>query len=197
LTLTGTPSPRDLLSVGYSSSFLRGYQASPYRFARFLGPGAALPLAHEEVHPERRLRHAVTLRHNHRASEVTTLRSHLRLYGDDWGVRSVTAGLEVVLDLGAVELGGHARGYMQTRASFYEDEYAQERSLMTADRELSRFYDVFAGARLGWRREPSGGAVRAVRLDLELTGFAFFFPEFSELPRRLGVVSEIGFGVEL
>jgi hypothetical protein len=189
--------PRDIWRLGYTVSLSDGYQASPYRFARFedsLAP-EGLPLAQEETHPQTRLRHAVTLAWNHKAFEATFVRSHLRMYADDWGLLSLTGGAEYDVVFGPVTVGGIARGYAQQGASFYEDLYPSRRRYMTADRELSSFFDVFAGGKIGLQRSLHG-VIERIRVEVEVVGFGFWFPSFSELPRRLGVVSELGVGLE-
>src|SRR6185436_16309880 len=77
--LAGTPGPDDLVDLGYSASYLSGYQASPYRFVALHVPGAVGPaLGRPETVPGTRLRHAVTLRWNHHMFTDTALRSHVR-----------------------------------------------------------------------------------------------------------------------
>lgn len=192
LYVTATPDPRDLVSVDYTVSVLRGYQASPYRFARFRQAGMTQQLFFaRELHPEARLRHALTLRWNRHLGRDTALRPHMRLYADDWGVRSLTAGSELVSGFGAWELGAHVRGYVQRHAAFYRDVYGGLRRYMTSDRELSSFADGFAGAQLArlWGRP---GGTFAGRVELRLSGFAFRFWEFSRLPTRYGLVADLG-----
>ena len=176
--------PRDIFNASYDLTRVDGYQSSPYRYA-FIADPSGIPIAFPEVAPDRRLRHAVTLRWNHHLLADTALRSHARVYADDWGLRSLTAGSEVVVGLAPFELGAQARLYAQQHARFYQDVYDAPRMYMTADRELSTFQDVFAGVRAAWIGET-------VAVDASFTGFAFRFPEFLRLPRRTGFTAALG-----
>lgn len=187
--------PRDLVSATYSLSFLTGYQSSPYRFVRIEDPAVpALTLGAPEVHPDTRVRHAVSLRWNRHVFTDSAIRSRLRFYGDSWGVLSVTAGLEYVIGLGDFEVGLIARGYLQGHASFYEDGYDEPRRYMTADRELSTFFDGFGGGRLAYRRDIGESFIKQLRAEIKAEGFAFRFTEFSRLPTRTGIIAELALG---
>jgi hypothetical protein len=176
--------PSDIFTTSYDLSRATGYQASPYRYA-FVADPTGVPIAFPETAPELRTRHALTTRWNHHLGTDTALRSHARVYGDDWGVRSLTAGTEVVVGMEPFEVSASARLYAQTHADFYQDVYDQPRRYMTADRELSTFQDAFVGVRGRWIGET-------LSLDASLTGFAFRFPEFARLPTRRGFIAAIG-----
>jgi hypothetical protein len=193
LSATVVASRNDLLSLTYAPSYLFGYQGSPYRFVRYFDPAAASLVSAPEVVPEKRLRHALVLSHNHHLLTDSALRSHARAYWDDWGVLSGTVGTEYVHGLGAFEPSVFARGYYQGKAGFYEDGYPARQRYMTADRELGSFWDVFAGVRLGYRDSPVG-FLKELRGDLKLTGFFFAFREFERLPERRGFTAELGLG---
>jgi uncharacterized protein DUF3570 len=175
----------DIFQASYDLGRANGYQASPYRYA-FVADSTGVPIGHPENVPELRTRHSATLRWNHHLLEDAALRSHARVYVDDWGVRSLTAGSEFVVGLEPWELAASVRVYAQQHAEFYQDLYDQPRVFMTADRELSTFQDVFAGVRARWSHEDT------LAFDASLTGFAFRFPEFARLPSRLGLVAAIG-----
>ncbi len=192
--LTVTPSPRDLVSLGYSFAWLDGYQASPYRFV-FFGDGASRG-AVPETDPATRARHALTLRWNRHLFRDSALRSHLRGYADDWGVWSVTAGTEYVVGFGDFSVGVHVRGYFQERASFYQPSYPAPLTYMTADRELSTFVDGFGGARVGWSRRRVG-PFDELRAEAKLDGFGFWFFDFPRLRARDGLVAELAIGASL
>lgn len=174
----------DIFTASYELSRATGYQVSPYRYA-FVADPSNVPIAFPETAPDTRTRHAVTVRWNHHVLRDAVLRSHARAYGDDWGVRSLTTGTELVVGMEPWEFAVNARLYAQQHARFYQDVYDRPRMFMVADRELSSFQDVFAGVRAGWIGET-------LALDASLTGFAFRFPEFSRLPRRMGVTAAIG-----
>jgi hypothetical protein len=193
--LTFVLSPDDLLDASYTASYIEGYQASPYRFVAFRGTsGSPIVSNGPEVDPDRRVRHAVTIRWNHHMFTDTALRSHLRGYADDWGIASVTAGTEYVVGFGPIETGLFVRGYAQRHAEFYAAEYDAPMRYMTADRELASFVDGFGGARLAWRQARMG-VFEDVHLEAKGTGFAFRFFDFPRLRERTGAIGEIAFGL--
>ncbi len=196
----------DLVTFDYTFMFVDGYQASPYRFvpvtfAAFSGFPGATP----ERDPETRIRHAASVRWNHHAFKDTAIKSHLRGYLDDWGILSITGGVEYVIgfNLGKgsptpssdFELGVFARGYAQNSATFYQAVYDQPRKYMTADRELSSLIDAFGGLRLGWARRV--GIFDELRADLKGTGFVFKYFDFPRLTGRTGLIGELAIGGSL
>ena len=193
--LTFVLGENDLVDVGYTASYLDGYQESPYRFVYFRGatPSPLLPAQREEV-PERRFRNSLTLRWNHHLFSDTALRSHVRGYLDDWGVRSVTTGTEYVVGFGEIETALFIRGYAQQHADFYSPQYAERRRYMTADRELATFVDAFGGGRIGWRKE-NVGVFEDIHAEAKVTGFAFHFIDFPRLRERTGIIGEVAVGV--
>jgi len=190
--LTFVLSPMDLLHLSYTAAYLDGYQASPYRFVTFDKQMLGAP----ETDPTTRLRHAVTLRWNHHGEGDTALRSHVRVYSDDWGIVSATVGTEWVIGMGAWETGLHVRGYAQNGADFYQASYMQPMRYMTADRELSPFIDGFAGARLGWHH-GTASFLKEFRFEIKVDGFGFYFFDFPRLRERAGVIGELALGVSL
>lgn len=190
-------SPDDLLASVYSFNFVSGYQASPYRFVRFDGALAGATLSAPERLPETRARNSVALRYNRHLVAHSFLRMVARGYLDDWGVASGTLSAEFVQGfIDALELGVFVRGYVQSSAAFYEDDYPDDRVFLTADRELSAFADGFGGLRFGFdvRKE---GPFESIRGEVKGTAFAFRFFEFSELEERYGVIAEVGLGASL
>lgn len=191
-------SPKDIWKVSWTLSRGDGYQASPYRLVRFDDEG--LPpevfLGQPETLPDVRDRHAVTARYNRSLWPSAALRSHLRGYADDWGILSLTGGTEWAVHGGPVEAGLDVRGYAQRGAAFWSDGYGTRRVYMTSDRELSPFWDVFAGGRLGLHAEPRGGPEQ-LRVELALHVFHFTFLDFAPLPTRQGLVAEAGVGMSL
>lgn len=175
-----TASPNDILGLMYWFSYLDGYQASPYRFVVY----GDLRAVRENV-PTQRTRQALTARWNHHFVDDLALQTHLRGYVDDWGILSFTAGTELVIGLGSIDLGLHLRGYAQRRAEFYRGAYAVLDRYRTADRELATLSDLFAGCRATYR---SGD----LQIEAKLDGFVFWFTDVASLPLRYGALLEIG-----
>jgi len=170
LTVAGTPSRRDVLSLTYTLSYLTGYQASPYRYIVFFDPQGLRESIPETV-PDRRLRHAVAVHWKRHVQRSSAIHLHGRGYYDDWQVVSLTAGAEYLIEIGEFVLGPHLRGYVQRHAGFYQEQYSQRVNFMTFDRELASFVDGFSrpARRLGTaparaaRRAAHRGQVRWLR----------------------------------
>ena len=188
-------SPEDLVSLAYSFTYTTGYQASPYRFA-YLGDPTGLTIGVPERHPDLRLRHALAIRHNHYLFQDAALRSHGRVYVDDWGITSGTVGAELVVGFPPLELGARVRGYLQSAARFYESVYEAPTRYMTADRELGAFTDVFAGGKVGLRHDFNG-AIEVLEAEVRVDGFYFKYFDFPRLPQRTGLTAELGLGMSL
>lgn len=186
----------DLISLAYTVTYSGGYHASPYRFAYLRDPsGTDILLGPPETHPDRRVRHALAMRYNRYLFKNSALRSHIRGYVDDWGIESLTIGTEYVIGFPPVELGVRIRGYIQSKATFYEAIYAEPRRYMTADREMGAFMDGFAGGKVGVRHR-FGGALETLRAELRVDGFGFQFFDFARLASRAGVIGELGIGAD-
>ncbi len=189
-------SKNDLVSLAYTFTYALGFQASPYRFAYLVDPtGTGLTLGTPESHPERRQRHALAVRYHRYLFKNAALRSHGRVYLDDWGVRSLTLGSELAVAFPPLELGLRVRGYIQSEAEFYESVYAERRRFMTADRELGAFVDGFFGGMIGVRHHFVQSAIESVKAQLRVDGFIFDYFDFPRLPNRHGLVAELGAGM--
>ncbi|HNN91962.1 MAG TPA: DUF3570 domain-containing protein [Pseudomonadota bacterium] len=195
LSLAGTPSRRDVVSLTYSLSYLSGYQASPYRYVLFndeQGFRQAVP----ENAPGTRQRHAVAVRWKRHVFRNSAVHTHLRGYFDDWQVASFTFGGEYLIGVGDFVISPHLRGYAQKHAGFYQAQYTQLLNFMTFDRELSSFIDGFAGVRAAWLR-PHLGPLDELRVELKVDGFGFYFFDFPRLQSRYGLIAELALGVSL
>ncbi len=198
LTLGVVATKRDLLNFDYAFIYLSGYQASPYRFVRISDMNINVPgiyVTAPETPPETRSRHALAARWNHAVGKDSAIKSHVRGYLDDWGIKSITAGTEFVLGLGDFDLGFFVRGYAQSKVEFYQPVYDRPRRYMTSDRELATFVDGFGGLRVGFGK--SVGPFEELRAEAKATGFAFHFFDFPRLTNRFGVIAELAIGATL
>jgi hypothetical protein len=171
---------RTYLGVAYTFEREDGCLSSPYRYV--IVGAAAFP----EAHPKLRDRHAVTLRLL-RAIGHASLDADYRLYVDDWGVLAHTAQAALRLGPGAWDIRLRARGYYQSHAKFWQEEYAMPMRYMSVDRELSNFWDASAGVKVARR---FGNWIADVKVD----SIYYSFIDFARLKGRLAVVSEIGIG---
>jgi Protein of unknown function (DUF3570) len=180
--------PRTLVQLTTFGAFGSGFQSSPYRFARLASRTAVL----ERV-PDQRRRVAITARLNRHFFSDSVLQLHARGYADDWGIRSVTSGAEWLTGFNHWTMGLRVRGYSQTQAWFFQDVYDAPMRYMSADKESSRFHDVFAGARLLWER-PNVGFFSLLRAEFKVDVFRFWLPDFHRLPGRDGIMGEFALG---
>ena len=189
-----TLTPRDLVSLNYSVAFLSGYQASPYRYVIYTE--GALRASQPENAPDQRMRHALTARWNRHLFRDTSLQLHARVYADDWEIASGTVGAEYLVGVGSFILAPRVRLYAQRHAGFYRAVYTERLAIMTFDRELSSFVDIFFGGSAGWYRKHLG-PLEELRVQLKLDGFYFHFFDFPRLEQRYGLVAELGIGMSI
>lgn len=180
--------PRTVVSFVYDGSYNRGFQSSPYRYV-VTSDRQFTVLEH---HPEVRTRHALgvgALRHLGRS---TSGRLDYRIYVDDWGVGAHTAELRFSRDLGEfLSLSLRERFYAQGAAWFYEQTYAAPRRYMSADRELSSFWDSFTGGIIAVEVERVG-PFATLGADVAADYFFFRFKNYTPLVSRSGFVASIG-----
>jgi hypothetical protein len=181
LSVTQVLGKRALGTVAYTVQAARGYQASPYRFVT-AEDGGARP----ETHPDDRLRHAVSVRILRAAGRAATLDAQYRIYVDDWGIASHTVTASFTRQLSdTLELRVRGRGYYQGRAAFYQESYAMPMRYMSADRELSTFWDAGGGVRLAWRGDR-------LEIGAKVDGVYYRFLDFARLAGRVAVVTNGG-----
>ena len=169
--------PSTRIGAAASVQVLAGFLSSPYRFVEaadgFRGP---------ERHPDSRLRRALAL------TGVRSLARHLaahlryRIYSDDWGVVSHTATAQLAVERGRWLGRLEGRYYWQDRADFFRETYETRFRFMTADRELSTFWDAGGSAQLAARFGP-------VTADLKVGAVHYRFKNFTPLPRRTALLA--------
>lgn len=161
-----------------------GYHASPYRFVRTADERFTFP----EMHPDARRRHAATGRLLRGLMPRLGWDTSYRLYFDDWGVRSHTGQSALVWEAARRwDLRARGRFYYQSAASFYRQDYDFPARYMTADRELTTFWDAGGGIQAAWSPGP-------LTADVKLDATHYRFLDFDPLPSRLAVVVEAGVG---
>jgi hypothetical protein len=139
-----------------------------------------------ESPPESRTRHAVTARVLQTIGRANFIDIQYRIYGDDWGILSHTAELAYTRALTSEwSLRVRARGYRQGHAAFYEETYAMPMRYMTVDRELSTFWDVMGGLKLGYAGDSWD-------LDAKVDCIAYRFEDYARLAGRIAIVSGAG-----
>jgi hypothetical protein len=170
--------PRTLASIAYTVQTSSGYHASPYRYVTD-ATGASRP----EMHPDERLRHAIALRVMRAVGDATSIDAQYRLYVDDWGIASHTVTAAVSRELSdSLDLRVRGRGYYQGRASFYREDYEMPMQYMSADRELSTFWDAGGGIRVAWHGEH-------VEIAAKADGTYYRFLDYARLAGRVAIVT--------
>lgn len=178
VALTQVLGPRTLASIAYTVQRSTGYHASPYRYV-----SDAMGGTRPETDPDERLRHAITLRLMRAVGTATSIDASYRFYVDDWGVISHTATAAIAHELGdSIDIRVRARGYYQGKAEFYRETYAMPLQYMTADRELSTFWDAGGGVRFAWHGEHLEIAAKA-----DATYYRFL--DFARLAGRVAIVT--------
>lgn len=181
-----------LLRLALTLSRERGFLASPYREV-WLGSFAA-----QEHHPDARHRAAA-------AGELRLALEELRAFvslradasHDDWGITSVAGTLSWTQRLGDDwRLGLRVRGYAQTGAVFYSDNYARapQGRFFTGDRELSALQSWSGGLRIAWELPGAGvlhGLKAVVKADIAHTAYPDFHYATQAVPGGFYLVSTL------
>jgi len=184
LTVTQLIDRRTLASATYTHQRNHGWQSSPYRFVTTTD-GAISRLEH---HPDQRIRHAVTLHGARYVWSDTALSVDYRLYRDDWGVLSHTvAGALHYAPGSSWDVRLRARFYEQGAAHFWRKRYDEPMTYMSADRELSTFWNLSGGVRVARR---FGHLVADGKVDV----IRYRFLELENLDGRLATVATAGVG---
>jgi hypothetical protein len=202
VSLTQVIDADTLLQVLYDVGFVRGYQASAYRFVSFgsAGPCAgSAPLCRPESNPRSRTRHALALRLRRALSTEWSIGAGYRAYLDDWGVFSHTARGDVAWapeTRATVALS--YRFYDQTAADHYQAQYGPEdlgRAHYARDKELSPLSSHRAALELDWAWELA----QESRLLTALAAAATFYRyrDFSMLDRTTAIEVTAVLGMEL
>ena len=167
----------------FSAQYLSGFLSSPYRFVTavdgFAGP---------ERHPDSRLRRSVSGFGVRSLLPWLATRLSYRVYSDDWGLVSHAATAQMTVEMGRWLGRVEGRFYWQDRANFYRETYETTFRHMTADRELTTFWDVGGSAQVAARIGP-------VLADVKAGAVHYRFAEFAPLPRRTALL--IGGGARL
>ncbi len=178
-------SERTQLLASYTVQLASGYQASPYRLVTTMDGVFSFP----ESHPDRRIRHGLTVGGVRALGERTGWTTTYRIYRDDWGVQSHTVTSAISYEASERwDVRARGRLYYQGAADFYREEYESPARYMSADRELGRFADAAASLRTSWHAGP-------FLVDAGCEGIYYRFFDFARLAGRLALVATAGVGV--
>ncbi len=176
---------RSLVALGYTLQRNDGFQSSPYRYVLTSDRQFAAP----ETHPDTRMRHALALSGQRHVLDASSVEVTYRLYRDDWGVLSHTAGLSLLTAFGDhTDLRLRARLYRQGAADFWQQSYARPMRFLSSDRELSTFWDALGGLKLGLH-------FGIVHIDAKVDVIYYSFQDFVRLTERVAVVADAGVGI--
>lgn len=158
-TWTQVSSEDGLMQLSWETTYLNGFQASPYRWVALgsdeLCAGAA-PYCVPESAPDQRFRHALGASYRHALGARTSLGLGYRFYFDSWSLQSHTLEPDVSFRLGkTIELKADYRYYTQGAAKFYRPSYTEDADTgyVTRDRKLSPMYSHALGLAYGQRWE--------------------------------------------
>jgi hypothetical protein len=156
--------PQTIAELGWQTTFVDGYQASPYRFVAIGDLGTCTsnaPFCIPEQVPDRRLRNALTARGRHALGTHLSAGLDYRFYFDDWGVQSHAAQPDLAWRItDAQTLSFRYRYSTQSEASFYRPRYLDLMSTggyATRDRKLSALFTNEVGVQFEHRIEQDDG----------------------------------------
>ncbi len=185
LGLTQVLDERSLLSVAWTMQRSDGFHSSPYRFVTTSG-GDATTL---ERHPDVRHRQALTATALHQFARRFAIEGSYRLYLDDWGMVSHTGIAALRMELSeAWSARLRVRAYTQSAVEFWQEQYEVLLDYVSADRELSTFWDIGAGIKVAFRHGP-------FHVDLKAHGQLYRFQNFAPLEGRVALIADLGLGV--
>jgi hypothetical protein len=152
VSITQTLSPVAIMRFGVDVSKVDGFQSNPYRTVNVAG-GYAL-----EKHPQQRTRVAGYVKLNtHLKPANAALWTEYRIYGDDWGILSHTAGLRFYQNLSKRLLVRYRyRYYTQSQANFWRKDYSllqRQPKFFTDDYKLEPFNSHLFGFHLAYKLE--------------------------------------------
>ena len=125
VSLTQVLGPGTVLTGTYNFAYVRGYQSNPY-YADVVTQAEQSPLYINDQNPEERRRHAASLRLAQWLPPHSALHPVVRLYSDDWGVRSLTSELRYALQATeSLRVGTRYRFYAQTASEWHRDVYSR------------------------------------------------------------------------
>jgi hypothetical protein len=196
-------SPVFVTQLVYTGQLQNGFLSNAYRSV-IVGQGQRA----QEHHPEDRARHALALRGNVFVRPLRlAVRFGLRAYADSWGVKSGTGDVEVEKIFGEnLRLTGSGRFYKQTGALFFSDDYTggdvplgPKGQYFTGDRELSSFFSVLTGLRLGYgvtaQEKKYLGFIQGLRVGLSASVQFFRYEDFTLGGEGIGAARAWLFGL--
>jgi hypothetical protein len=130
-----------LLSLNFETVTEQGFLQNPYRSMRYLNAVDSWT-SDDETFPRTRTSNAGSARLKHYLPWRASAEVHYRFYGDTWGLRAHTAGLEYTHPLKQAPrwtFSGSYRYYRQNSADFFSDLFPFENSqnFMARDKETS------------------------------------------------------------
>lgn len=153
-----------IAELGWQTTLVDGYQASPYRFVAIGDLGTCssnAPLCIAEQVPTRRLRHALSLRGRRALGHDLSTGLEYRFYFDDWGMQSHAIQPDLAWRVTDEKtLSVRYRYATQSEASFYRPRYLDLMSTggyATRDRKLSALFSNEIGLQYVHRIEQDDG----------------------------------------
>jgi hypothetical protein len=142
--LTQTLGPRAIAQIDVYHATSTGLLSDPYQVVTIVDATSFEALAFEPRHPDRRVRRAIGVRANLKATTESALQIGWRAYGDSWDVRSTTVHglLHHHFFARQLTLGIGVRTYSQTSAEFFAPVYAAPRRYMTVDSRLDSSHSL-------------------------------------------------------
>jgi hypothetical protein len=175
LGLTQVLTPRLLASLNLESISDQGYLGSPYRAARLFG--AYVP----ERDPTTRTSRAATLRIAGDLGSRSAVRAQYRYFWDTWNVRAHTAEVAYSRHFGDRWLADASfRYYRQSKALFYSDNFTQQLTYMSRNRQLSTFDSLGPGIKVSYT-VASVPSRYEVRLNGSYQWLDFQYSDFTNL----------------
>lgn len=206
-------SPTLVIQANYEGAYFSGFQQSPYRWVRFgdfdFRFDGGLPVfegviaTRRELHPEDRLRHAISSHAAWYLGNDFALQPAYQIYFDDWGITSHELSCHVLRDFGPHVMGrvGY-RYFRQGAADFYERQYVDapgSYQYFSVDKRLGPIEGHLLGMRFEYGTDGFQLVSSLVRVGFDAKVDWIFnrYLDYLFLDERSALVGQFGFFVEL
>lgn len=167
-------------NISYEAVTEEGYLNNPYRLVKF---GGQFTIEEENHYPRTRSSQAVAIRGilNFTETYSSSIRLDYRYFWDTWEISAHTVSATYNFYLSRqMLLDAHYKWYSQSKASFYNDNFAKTFNYMARDKELSTFSNNALGVKVGYQlNENPMGIFNRLSFNVAFDFIRFDYNDFT------------------